>query len=464
MVRGMENAARPRDASAAPVGALKPAGSPGGSARARRGADAAQESLRRVWDATRGRADETRFRKVATIVRGWLPLIALVGSASLIVLRHVSTPELEAIDLVALGVILLAGARQTLLVHERGRLLNDTGRARDELAEALIQRAAADSRYRVLVERVPAAVYIDVADPSVSDGGRLAYMSPQIEAIVGYPPDAFLADPELWPRLIHPDDRKIALAAYVEHWATEAPLRADYRMIAQDGSVVWVHDEAYSMTEGSVVGGRRVSQGLLVDTTDQKTLEAQLLHDALHDPLTGLANRVLFADHVERALASRRRGRTQVALLFLDLDDFKVVNDTLGHRSGDRLLIQVARRLSEATRAGDIAARQGGDEFTVLLDRVHGVEDAVASAARLVTALCRPIELEGLNISITVSIGIALASDENTADDLLAHADAAMYAAKAQGKARQAVFDPSMRGRAQSRLAMEPEMRAEIQP
>ena len=460
----MENAAPPSDVSAGSVGALIPAGLPDGSARASGTSGAAGDSLRRLWVASRKRVLETRSHRLATVVTGGLPLLVLLGSGGIIAIRHVSTQQLGLVDLVALGVILLAGVRQTLLVHERGRLLRDSSRARDELEVALVRRAEADSRYRLLVERVPAAVYIDVADPGVSDGGRLAYMSPQIEAIVGYPPDAFLADPELWPRLIHPDDRRIALAAYVEHWATDAPLRADYRMIAQDGSVVWVHDEAYSMTEGAVVGGRRLSQGLLVDTTDQKTLEAQLLHDALHDPLTGLANRVLFADHVERALASRRRGRTQVALLFLDLDDFKVVNDTLGHRAGDRLLIEVARRLSEATRAGDIAARQGGDEFTVLLDRVHGVEDAVASAARLATALCRPIELEGLNISITVSMGIALASDENTADDLLAHADAAMYAAKAQGKARQAVFDPSMRGRAQSRPAMEPEMRADIQP
>ena len=456
----MENAARPGDMSAGPVEPLNPAGVSDGSAR--EGGRAAQEALRRLRDATWGRAHETHFRTLVTLVHGWLPLVALVGSAGLIVFRHVSTPELETIDLAALGVILLAGARQTLLVHERGRLLNDSGSARDELEEALVQRAEADSRYQVLVERVPAAVYIDVADPGVSDGGRLAYMSPQIEAIVGYPPDAFLADPELWPSLIHPDDRDTALAAYATHWSTDAPLRADYRMIAQDGTVVWVHDEAYSMTESAVVGGRRVSQGLLVDTTDQKTLEAQLLHDALHDPLTGLANRVLFADHLERALASARRGRTKVALLFLDLDDFKVVNDTLGHRAGDRLLTEVARRLSEETRAGDIAARQGGDEFTVLLDRVHGVEDAVASAARLAAALCRPIELEGLNIAVTVSVGIALASDEHGADDLLAHADAAMYAAKAQGKARHAVFDQSMRLRARSRLEAKSELRTAI--
>jgi diguanylate cyclase (GGDEF)-like protein/PAS domain S-box-containing protein len=447
----MENAAPPSDIAATAVGALIPAEMPDGSARALAERGSARESLKRFWDVTRVGALETRYQGLAAIVRGGLPLVAVVGSASLVVIGRRSA-DLGVVDLAALGVILLAGLRQTFLVHERGRLLNDSGRARAELEEALVQRAQADSRYRMLVERVPAAVYIDVADPAVSDGGHLAYMSPQIEAIVGYPPEAFLADPELWPGLIHPDDREAALAAYNEHWATDAPLRADYRMIALDGSVVWVHDEAYSMTEATVVGDRRVSQGLLVDTTEQKRLEAQLLHDALHDPLTGLANRVLFADHVERALASRRRGRTKVALLFLDLDDFKVVNDTLGHRAGDRLLIEVARRLSEATRDGDIAARQGGDEFTVLLDRVHGVEDAVASAERLAAALRRPIELEGLNIAIAVSIGIALASDENGADDLLAHADAAMYAAKAQGKDRHAVFDPSMGVSARSRL------------
>ena len=440
---GMENAAPPSDIAATAVGALIPAAMPDDSARSPAGLGTARRSLRRFWDDAWVGPQETRSQRLAAIIRGGLPLFAVVGSASLVVIGRRSA-DLGVLDLAALTVILLAGLRQTFLVHERGRLLNDSSRARAELEEALVQRAQADSRYRMLVERVPAAVYIDVADPAVSDGGHLAYMSPQIEAIVGYPPEAFLADPELWPGLIHPEDREATLAAYNAHWATDAPLRADYRMIAQDGSVVWVHDEAYSMTEATVAGDRRVSQGLLVDTTDQKMLEAQLLHDALHDPLTGLANRVLFADHVERALASRRRGRTKVALLFLDLDDFKVVNDTLGHRAGDRLLIEVAHRLTEATRDGDIAARQGGDEFTVLLDRVHGVDDAVASAERLAASLRQPIELEGLNISITVSVGIALASDENAADDLLAHADAAMYAAKAQGKARHAVFDPSM--------------------
>jgi diguanylate cyclase (GGDEF)-like protein/PAS domain S-box-containing protein len=406
---------------------------------------------------------EPSTRRIISVVYGALPLVAVLGSAVLIVGQRGGGGRIGVVDVLAVAVLLLTGIRQALLVHERGRLLGDSRLAREELEVALVERAAADSRYRVLVERVPAAVYIDVADHEVTDGGRLAYMSPQIESILGYPAEAFVADPELWPSLIHPDDRARALAAYTEHWETDRPLRTDYRMYARDRSVVWVHDEAYSMTEGAD-GGRRVSQGLLVNTTDQKRLQDQLLHDALHDPLTGLANRVLFRDHVERALARKRRRKGRVALLFLDLDDFKVVNDSLGHRAGDRLLVEAASRLSNGIRASDVAARQGGDEFTVLLDRVADIEEAMEIADRIATLMRQPIELEGRSIVVTPSIGIALATEGDIeADDLLAHADAAMYSAKAGGKARCAVFDPSMRVRARSRLEMEAELRAAIE-
>ena len=235
-------------------------------------------------------------------------------------------------------------------------------------------------------------------------------------------------------------------------------------MIARDGSEVWVRDEAFAMPEETLTG-KSVSQGLLVDTTDRKRLEAQLLHDALHDPLTGLANRVLFRDHVERALARRRRGRTSVAVLFLDLDDFKTINDSLGHGAGDRVLVEVARRLADAIRADDVPARQHGDEFTVLLSRVRGVDEAVASAERLLAELAQPIQVGPARGRHRGSIGIALAAGRETvADDLLAHADAAMYAAKAAGKGRYAVFDASMRVRAWSRLEMEADARFNRQP
>jgi diguanylate cyclase (GGDEF)-like protein/PAS domain S-box-containing protein len=404
-------------------------------------------------------APAARALSISGVALGILPLPAVLISAALIATHAPTTPVRALVDIAAFGAFLVAGLRQTILVLERGRLLLGTERVSADLAIALAQRAEADTRYRTLVERVPAAVYIDIEDTTVSDGGRLDYMSPQIEAILGYPPSAFVDDPELWPSLIHPEDRATSIEAYYVHWRTGEPLRVEYRMFARDGSTLWLRDEAFAMAQGPT-DSRRRSQGLLVDITERKRLEAQLLHDAVHDPLTGLANRVLFREHLDRALRRRLRRRSGVAVLFLDLDDFKVVNDSLGHRAGDRLLIEVACRLTGAIRAGDVVARQGGDEFTVLLDSVRGIEDAVESAERIAAELHRPIDLDGHLLILGVSIGIALSSGrDDGADDLLAHADAAMYAAKEDGKARHAVFDPTMRARARSRLETEAELR-----
>jgi diguanylate cyclase (GGDEF)-like protein/PAS domain S-box-containing protein len=296
----------------------------------------------------------------------------------------------------------------------------------------------------LLVEHVPAAVYIDMADPDVSDGGRLAYMSPQITGILGYRPDELVDDPELWPSRIHPDDRAAAIAAYETHWQTGEPLRAEYRMLARDGSEVWVRDEAYA-TPDDTQSGRQMSQGLLVDTTDRKRLESKLIHDALHDPLTGLANRVLLRDHLERALARLGRSPGTVALLFVDLDDFKRINDSYGHAAGDQILAQVAARLVGAVRAEDVVGRQSGDEFAVLLGQVRSDDEAIASAERILGELRRPIQLGARSIVVGGSIGIARTSARGaSAEEVITQADAAMYAAKAAGKGRLAVYDPRM--------------------
>jgi diguanylate cyclase (GGDEF)-like protein/PAS domain S-box-containing protein len=366
--------------------------------------------------------------------------------------RGASFDLFDTVDLVIVGGTLVATLALVGLARDRTRFAAAAQRTQLALERTELNLAQAGSRYRLLVEHVPAAVYIDMADGEVSDGGRLAYMSPQIQGILGYKPEEFVGDPELWPSLIHPDDREMAIGAYVDHWTTGRPLRAEYRMAAADGSEVWVRDEAFAMP-AEATSGRPMSQGLVVDTTDRKRLEAQLLHDSLHDPLTGLANRILFRDHVERALVRRKRSRTSAAVLFLDLDDFKLINDSYGHRAGDRVLGEIARRLAETIRADDVAARQGGDEFTVLLSRVRGADEAVASAERLLTELRRPIDMGGQSIVVGGSIGIALAGGRDAVtDDLLAHADAAMYEAKAQGKDRLAVFEPSMRVRAWSQM------------
>jgi len=260
------------------------------------------------------------------------------------------------------------------------------------LEQASRQVEAAGSRLQVLVEHVPAAVYIDMADPDVSDGGRLAYMSPQITGILGYRPEELVDDPELWPSRIHPDDRAAAFAAYAAHWLTGEPLRAEYRMLGRDGTEVWLRDEAYGMPDDTR-SGRQVSQGFLVDITDRKRLESKLIHDALHDPLTGLANRVLLHDHLARALARRGRTGGTIGLLFVDLDDFKRINDSYGHAAGDQILVRVAERLVGAVRAEDVVGRQSGDEFAVLLAHVRDADEAIVLADRILGELRRPVLL-----------------------------------------------------------------------
>jgi len=336
---------------------------------------------------------------------------------------------------IALGLALLAFA---VVVGSGGLLVR-------RLRGAAARVTEAGSRLSVLIEHVPAAVYIDLADPAVTDGGRLAYMSPQISGILGYRPEELVDDPELWPSRIHPDDRAAAIAAYDEHWRTGEPLRAEYRMLARDGTEVWVRDEAYAMADDAR-SGKRMSQGLLIDTTDRKRLESKLIHDALHDPLTGLANRVLVRDHLERALARQGRSPGVVALLFVDLDDFKRVNDTYGHPVGDDILVQVATRMVEAVRADDVVGRQSGDEFAIVLGRVGGIEEAILAAERILRELRRPIVLGGRSIVVGGSIGIALAAVDTpaTVEDLVTQADAAMYAAKAEGKGTYAVYESRM--------------------
>ena len=361
-----------------------------------------------------------------------LALAGVIGGA--VVLAALAFDSIPAASVAALALVVVSAG---LL----GRRLRDRGEA---LERSTREVREAGSRLQVLVEHVPAAVYIDVADPEVSDGGRLAYMSPQICTMLGYRPDEFVNDPELWPSRIHPDDRAAAIAAYGEHWRTGTPLRAEYRMLARDGTEIWVRDEAYAVPDDG--SGRRISQGLLIDTTDRKRLESKLIHDALHDPLTGVANRVLMRDHLERALARREPKPGRVALLFIDLDDFKRVNDSYGHATGDQILVQVAERMSGVVRGEDVVGRQSGDEFAALVTGVADVAAAVAAADRILRELRRPILLGGRSIVVGGSIGIALAGARGvtSAEDLITQADAAMYAAKRSGKGTFAVFEPTM--------------------
>jgi diguanylate cyclase (GGDEF)-like protein len=197
------------------------------------------------------------------------------------------------------------------------------------------------------------------------------------------------------------------------------------------------------------------------DVSERKAFEEQLAHQAFHDPVTHLANRALFNERVRHAVARTLREGMGMAVLFVDLDDFKTVNDSLGHAVGDRVLREVAQRISGSVRAADTAARFGGDEFAILLEDVHDLQTAVETGERVLESLSRPLELEGNQMVIRASLGISIAEPGNPsdADELIRNADAAMYIAKSDGKGGYRLFEPAMHDRVVARL----ELRADLQ-
>jgi diguanylate cyclase (GGDEF)-like protein/PAS domain S-box-containing protein len=312
------------------------------------------------------------------------------------------------------------------------------------------ERRKAEERYRTLVERMPAVTYIE----EVAGTQSTLYMSPQIEDMLGYPQQEWLGDLDHWKQHIHPEDQERVLAEDAHSNLTGEPFKTEYRLLHRDGGIVWVHDEAVLVE--TVAGRGWVWEGVITDVTERKALEEQLEHRAFHDPLTDLSNRRLFMDRLGHALVRtrRRRGR-RVAILFMDLDDFKVVNDSLGHKTGDRLLVAVSKRLKGCLRPEDTLARFGGDEFVVLLEDVEGPDEAVQVAERIIDELKNRFVLDGRELYARASIGIALGEDStNDPEDLLRAADTAMYRAKDEGTGY-SVFDPVMYKKAIDRLEAE---------
>jgi len=484
----------------------------------------------------------------------------------------------------------------------------------------------ATAGYRELLDRVPAIIYIADA----GHAGRWHYVSPQIRTILGYSPAEWCADPGLWARLLHPDDRARVLSfeASSQSGSTH-PGASEYRLRHRDGHIVWIRDDALlvrdrdgalrwhgvlsdiserKQVEGeleqraaqqsavarlgehalegkstealmqeavtvaaeilsaeeaavleylpgeeclllrsgvgwpaSAIGNVRFPAGsasqagytiavgrpvivndwstehrfrrsphstqlgrrsgltvivdglhepfgvlglqcmrtrdfgagdvdflqslanVLADALQRQAAEDQIRHRALHDALTGLPNRVLFLDRLEHAVARLRRRRTNAAILFLDFDHFKLVNDSLGHQIGDELLAAAAPRLRQAVRATDTVARFGGDEFGILLEDIAGEREAIDMAQRIASVFTRPFVLAGSDHFVTTSIGIALAQGGELADELIRDADAAMYRAKEHGRARYELFDGVMRDRAIARLRVENDLRRALE-
>lgn len=233
------------------------------------------------------------------------------------------------------------------------------------------------------------------------------------------------------------------------------------RVLHRDGDTLWVRVTVSSVHHSSTPGDYHyVAQ--VEDVTEIRRARDLLERRALYDHLTGLANRTLLMERLERALDTHAGRAATVACVFVDVDHFKVINDSLGHDAGDVLLATIARRIEAKVRTADTVARLGGDEFVVVLEDVMTVEDATAVMDAIADAVREPVSLEGQDVTPTVSAGLAIATSTVTAETLVRNADTAMYAAKEAGRGRTEVFDDSMRSMALTRLSIESELRAAI--
>ena len=295
---------------------------------------------------------------------------------------------------------------------------------------------------------------LDVRDPAVASAlgalvgegpigifeldaqGRCTFVNPAYERLTGRSAHDALRDG--WSTPFHPDD--------VERFSTTSP--CELRVVDHDGRVQrWL--SARTTPLSNAAGHERGLLGTLEDITDRKRLEERLEYDATHDRLTGLGSRALLVEELNASLARMRRGGAGVALLFIDLDGFKRVNDMLGHAAGDDLLVQVAQRLSGGVREGDFCVRLGGDEFVVCSIGIADPEQSVHLAERLLTTLSEPYDVHGHEVLVGASIGIASAHGEDpvSVDQLLSNADVASYRAKRLGRGRVEVFDDDLRRR-----------------
>jgi diguanylate cyclase (GGDEF)-like protein/PAS domain S-box-containing protein len=304
----------------------------------------------------------------------------------------------------------------------------------------LMRRAGTQraSQFRSLVHNASDLITVVDAD------GIIKYQSPSSEQLVGIGPDRLVGS--RLRDLVVPDDREHFDALLVNGQAESgAVLTGEFRMRHADGSSRYVDTIVSNLMADATVGGLVFNTR---DMTDRRMLEEQLEHRAFFDSLTGLPNRAVFRDRLDHALARSARDGDVLVVLLLDLDRFKLVNDSLGHDAGDELLVAVGGRILDCSRSSDTVARLGGDEFAILIEDAASEEAAVALAERLLEALTAPFEVRGREVFIGASIGVALhMGASGQPDELIRNADTAMYAAKGAGKGRCAVFQPAMHQR-----------------
>jgi diguanylate cyclase (GGDEF)-like protein/PAS domain S-box-containing protein len=366
--------------------------------------------------------------------------------------------ELEIIELMAQSIGKFLAAHQMEIERQ------EVEKERSDLILSLVE---SEDRYRRLVELSPEAI-------AVHSQGKIAYINAAGAKLLGASsPASLIGLPVL--NFVHPNSIPIA--------------RERMRKVEQENTPIELAEEKFMRLDGEIIDvevagipaiyqGRAAAQIIIRDVTERKRVEQQLLHDAFHDALTGLPNRVLFIDRLGQAIRrSKNSSDYKFAVLFLDLDRFKVVNDSLGHVLGDKLLVAIAARLQNCVRVSDTVARLGGDEFTILLDHIQSVADATSAANRIQKELTLPFNLEGHEVFTSASIGIVFSRDEAAAngdlnfsqssaqlhpEEFLRDADIAMYRAKALGKARHEVFNLAMHDQTVSLLQLENDLRLAI--
>lgn len=374
--------------------------------------------------------------------------LVLLGAALLanpaVIWLHLARQDRDPILLGWLGAAVLLLTLAGLL--RIGRLIGES----DDMREALER---SEQRFRSLVQHASDVILV------VDAAGRLSYASPATRTILGYEPQNLVGRRVV--ELAYPDDG-VLLRRLLDELARNTGRPSARELRFQHGRTGW---RAMDVIGVNLLDDPGVAGVVLTarDITERTAFEERLQHQVSHDALTGLPNRLLFSDRVEHALLRAGRGDTAVAVLYIDLDDFKTVNDSLGHEAGDRLLRTVGERVMDCLRDADTGARLGGDEFAVLLEDVHEVVDVEMVAQRILEVLREPMPVHGRQVRVSGSIGIAIGGAEHTVEVLLRNADTAMFAAKGAGKAGFALFEPWMHTDAVKRLDLKVDLQRALE-